>query len=313
MAIVNEAVIFEFDRITKFDLEQLLVDFSAFIEGPQQDILDYYAGVVGSPNENAFSELSRLLGRFNELNDVVENNRDRFLHTLYWELIESISDIRDTLTTIDNSSKWSRSAIAKNDFSPGIEIEHTLKMFQTLEDVSRVIQGSSDPQNEWTTIALRNDLIEEGYTPDGGNKLKLGYRNRATVQIGTVVDTINEESVYGKDFPLKIQFDSAEEDIVTLEPRDTIVQAVQILSSLKQGDCPEFRGEGIQSGLISGSNRAAVSYPILFRQIFSTFQRDDTLKSLRVTGLEVRQDAIFIEVQVETRADEIITQEAQIS
>lgn len=312
MAIINAEVVNDFSDAIKFNVSRLLLDYSNFIERQRSDVLDYYSGLTPRANESSFRKLAELIRDYRDLNDVIENNKKRISNTIYWELLETISDITTNLETIDNSSRWLRSAIAKNDFTPGAEIEHTLKMFQTLENVSRVIQGASSPENEWTTIALRNDLTEEGYTTSGGVKLQLGLKNRATIQIRTVVDTINGTAVYGKDFKRKLTIDADSEDIEVLSPEDTVRQSVEVLASLKQGDTPEFQGEGIQAGLVTGSNRASISYPILFRQIFNTFQRDDTLKSLRVTNIDNRDDSIFIEIQVETRIGEILTIETTI-
>lgn len=308
MAIVDISVIEKFESMTKFGLAKLLLDFSVFMNRHRSRVIDYYAGTVRTAHEPSFRELGNLIKDFSRLNDVIENSKTRLTHTLYWELIETISDINIVLHTIDNSSRWLRSAIAKNDFSPGIEVDHTLKMLQTLESVSRTIQGASNPQNEWVSIALRNDLVEEGYNSKGGNVLKLGYRNRATVQIRTVIDTINGESVYGRDVYRKITF-GEDEDLLVLGEKETVYQSVFILSSLKQGDTPEFRGEGVQAGLVVGANRGSIAYPILSRQLFSTFQKDDSLKSFRVNNITNKDDSISLELQVETRLSEIITVE----
>ncbi len=309
MAIVSSSVIESFEAMTRFNLAQLLLDFSTFMDRQRSRVIDYYAG-TGNLNEPSFRELDRLTIEFGRLDGVIENNKSRLTHTLYWELIDTISDISIVLETIGNSSRWLRSAISRNDFTPGIEVEHTLRMFQTLESVSRVIQGSSSPQNEWVSIAIRNDLAEEGYTSSGGNRLRLGYRNRATIQIRTVIDTINGESVYGRDFLRKLTFDG-DGDLTVLSEKDTIFQSVSILASLKQGDTPEFRGEGIQAGLVVGSNRGSVSYPILSRQLINTFQKDDSLRSFRINGITREDDSISLELQVETRLSEVITVQTQ--
>jgi len=311
MAVFSVEAIVKFKSSTGYDLPSLFLDFESFITNQRDRVIDFYNGLSRVPDLNSFNELNRLISEFDKLNNIIENNRDRFSHTLFWELIETISDMNTVLETIDNSSRWLRSAIAKNDFTPGIEVEHTLRMFQTLESVSSNIQGSTDPQNEWTSIALRNDLEEEDYTTSGGNNLKIGFRNRATVEISSVVDTIDGESIYGKDLKRKLEIDPTTEDLVVLSPKKTVEQSVLILGELKQGDTPEYPGEGIQAGLVTGSNRAAISYPILTRQITNTFQKDDTLKSIKITDIKTEEDSVSIETQVETRLGELITNQSQ--
>lgn len=302
-------IVSKFEQVTRYPLATYLNQYTEFIDQDRSNILNYYAGNVSKPNQNSFDKLKMLLNKANVVNHMIEIHRDRLTNVAYWELIEVLTNVQVSLWTIDNSSKWLRSAISKNNFTPEAELQYTLKQIQTLEDVAVTI-GSNDQQNDWVTIALRNDLIEEQYTPDGGNNLIVGYRNKLTVRLNSVVDNITGEKAYGIDIDRKITFE--DEDLKPLSYKQTIKQAVDILANLTQGDTPEFPQDGIQSSVVVGSNRASIAYPILFRQFYATFRKDDTLKSLIVTKIDNTVDALQIQFSVETRLGEEIQQITQL-
>lgn len=304
-----QGIVSDFELITRYPLGDYLNKFTEFIDNGRSDILDYYGGAVSKPNESSFTKLKNLLEEGSRIDELTDLHRDRLNNGAFWELVEVISDIQSSLWTIDNASKWLRSAISKNNFNPNTELQHVLNQLQTLESIAEEV-GSSDRDNDWVTIALRNDLAEDQYTTKGGNLLLAGYKNKASIKLDSVVDNITGENVYGIDLDQKIQF--IDNDLLALSYRDTIFQSVSILSTLKQGQTPEFPEDGIQSDLIVGSNRSAISYPILMKQYYNTFRRDDTLKSLTITKIEAQVDQLTVEFNIRTRLDETIIKEAVI-
>ena len=298
-----DGIVNDFERITNYPLGNFLNDFTTFVDSGRSDILDYYGGVVSKPNESAFSELGRLLSESESIMEVSQQHASQLSNAAYWELIVIMTDIQSSLQTIDNSSKWLRSAIAKNDFSPDVELEHILKQNQTLEDIA-VSVGSTDKESDWVRIALRNDLTEDMYTVDGGNQIVAGNINRMTIKLDSVVDNIVGKKVYGVDLDKTIQF--ADDDLVALSNEDTIKQTVEVLAGLRQGQTPEFPEDGIQSSIVSGSNRNQIAYPILMRQYYNTFRKDDTLKSLTITNIQLLTDSLVVEFSIETRLSEVV-------
>lgn len=308
MALPNN-VISDFEGITNYPLSDYLSGFVDFIANNRLKVLDYYAGRATQANTTAFEALSYMQSQTAILSGVVEGNRNRFRDGRYWELIEMLTDIEGTLLTIENSSKWLRSAISKGNFNPQIEVERVLRMFQTLEGVADET-GSNNRDRDWLNIALRNDLPEEGYTPAGGNILNVIGSNKFSLQLRSVVDNISGKKVYGIDLNRTITFE--DDDLAALGYDDTIRQTVVILANLKRGQTPEFPDDGLQGSLVNGTNRNTVAYPILLRQYYNTFEKDDTLKSLKVTSIKTVQDALAISFEIETRLSEVIQETTQI-
>lgn len=304
-----EGIISDFERITKYKLEDFLSYYVDFISRHRIKVLDYYSGRSSIPNTTAFDTLKYLVAQSRILGGVIDISKDLFKSGKYWELIETITEVQTSIDTMDNSSKWLRSAISKGNFNPTVEVERVLRQFQTLETVATET-GSSNPDTDWLNISLRNDLTEEGYTTGGGNILNVMGSNRKTIKLTSVVDNLSGKKVYGIDISKKISY--VDDDLLALGYDDTIKQSVLVLASLKKGQTPEFPEDGIQSSLVSGTNRRTVAYPILFRQYYSTFAKDDTLKSLKVTNIETVQDALNISFEIETRLSEIIQEVSQI-
>src|SRR5690606_30604404 len=112
------------------------------------------------------------------------------------------------------------------------------------------------------------------------------------------------KSIYGKDIDRNFAF--KDNDIRVLGPDETIMQAVEILSTLKKNDNPTYPYLGLQSSLTVGANRAILNFPVIFKQMSEAFSTDDTLKNFNITRLNVEEDALHIDFTVETRLGELI-------
>jgi len=288
----------QFENITNYPLQDYLLDYSAFLSDNRADILEYYRGEVNEPNIISFEALEDILSRSTELSNVIETSRSLFQTTGLWDLLESVDVMRTSLQTIDNSSKWVRSAISKNNFNPDPEIEMVLKNLQTLEKLAFNELGYNDGDKGWYDIALINNLTEEEYGTDGGVRIKTSFVNGASIRVNAVIDTIQGDNIYGKDIARNFAYE--DNDVLTLNPNDTVKQSAEIMAGLRKNDNPEFPFEGIQVELVSGGNQATFTYPIILRQLFSTFQGDDTFRSLKIIKINNKEDITNIELQVDT-------------
>lgn len=295
----------KFKEQTQYNLQGYLEKIDKFIRKDYPRVIEFYS-IQKNLDFNIKDTLLILEDLIQESNTLLSilQNYSNSLDSRFWEIMELVDDIKLNLEYIKNTPKWLRSTISKGRYSYSFENDEILKQRETLELLSKRV-GSSDKENDWAYIALRNDLSEEGYTPDGGIDLVIQYFNRLSISLETVIDSnIVGEKVYGKDFNKKITF--IDDDLEVLSYRDTIFQAVSILVNLKQGDNPEFLEDGIQASLVNGSNRNSIPYQILLRQLYSTFQKDDTLKSLRIIDIENKSDYLIITLEVETRISEVI-------
>lgn len=296
-----DGILDQFTSITQFDIRQYLSDYVDFIENHRDNIQRYYSGEISSINQSAFSTLNDMITKSITVGNLIRLHHSTMNNTSFWELIEMLDEIETSLETINNSSKWLRSSITNSNFSPNVERKYISRQFETLEQISTT-QGSDDGDNDWVNIAIRNDLKEEDYSQDGGIVVYIKGSNRRSIFINSVVDNITGEKVYGLDIDKKITF--VDNDLKVLSYVDTFKQSLNILTNLLQGDCPEFPQDGIKKSLVVGNNRNSVVYPILFRQLYSTFAKDDTLKSLKIIDVEITGDNTSLTYSVESRLGE---------
>ena len=300
-----------FQKITGFDIVTFLDDFVTFSFEQRQNIVDFYSGSSKTPDADSFVELARLLKEAGNALNLFSLSKEVFCNFADWNLVEQVEEINCKLQTLDNSSRWLRSAITKNNFSGNSKVDITLKQNQTIEKLSEAVLSSTNPQNQWSDIALENKLKEEDYTPEGGVLLSVSFQNEGSFQINSVVDNISGKKVYGIDIQKRLEFE--DDDLKVLSAEDTILQAVNILSNLRTNDNPEFPENGVSAALIVGNTLGALSYPNLFRQLFSTFAKDDTLKSFDIVNVSQENDSVDIEFRVTSRLDEVINQTISIN
>lgn len=298
----------KFYDLTGYDLQTYLLDFADFIEQDRQSIIDFYSGNLDILPSSSIEEMERLLKENNNIEEIFISNKDSFNTTDYVDLVDLISDIGLKLKTIQNTAKWVRSSITDNRYNSDIEVDVTLNQNQTLEQLAKKI-GYLNEDDEWIELALRNDLIEEDYTSQGTLKLKASLKNNLKIQIQSVVNIIQGQSIYGRDLQKKLVFEN--NDLKALGNVDTINQAFIIAVNLKRGDNPEFPNSGLQSDLIVGQNINSILYPSIFRQLFENISSDDTFKSITILNIKQIQnndrDSIQLEIQATSRIDEVIT------
>ena len=307
--ILNKDAIEGFARITRFGITDYLNDYADFIEDKSQNITNLYLGVISEVDNEAFETLESLYSTALKIESLVDLHKQELaINTSYWELLEFLADSRISLLSFLNAKKWARSGVNKGILGEGVTTEVGLKRFQTLEDVSKLI-GSNNKDNYWVKIALDNDLREEDYGEGTNLKLSLKGVNKGALDIRSVLDTdIVGKKIYGKDIQRKLEFNDDEDDFKILSFDDTLLQTVFILATLKKGDTPEFSEEGVQSSLVAGTNRNSISYGILVRQYYETFNQDDSFKSILVKDIQLSQDSLSLTIECETRINETIDQ-----
>lgn len=297
-----------YSRILGEDIDSFLIRFSLFVEGDRNLIELFYLGEIPSIRGEIFDELFYLKSKASNLINSLNRNKYRFSNIEDWDLLEQLERIKTVLETTENLGFYLKSSIQKGVYSNSTQFELNIGQNQTIESALNR-EGLGNNSSDWMNLAVNNDLIEEDYTSKGQQILSLSLNKfNSPLEITTILGPLDGENLYGKDINKKFTFTN--NDLEVLTPRETIKQSILIKLNLKRGENPEFREDGLQKNLILGNNIKALSYPIIFRQIASLFQKDDSIQSIGITNLKMVEDSLQLELDIKTQFGEIIKETA---
>lgn len=300
---VDSNLLDRFRDITRYGVDQYLLSYSIFVEDDLNAVTKYYSGILQDVPSKQLKFLSNLIKESERLDQVINSNRNAFKTTDFWDLLELIDNVKINLQTILNTPKWSRSSSTNSKAISKVETQVALRQRETIERMAGGTLGFGDEHQDWYDIAIRNDLKEEDYTPEGGTRLNVSTSNSKSYSIVSVVDVLNLDTMKGKDVNKRITWE--DDDLKVLSGNDAFLQTVDILMNLKKGDNPEFVQDGLNKKLAAGQNINSVSYPILIRQLTELFNGDDTISSWSVINIDRVQDGVFVEMEIKSKSGEL--------
>ncbi len=286
----------KFSSLLQVNLEQVLLDFDNFVKKDFPVIVSYYKGEQVTVPSLSLHQQSVVFSKVNSVYNGLSQNSSFYTTSGDWEMYNLFEEIYLQSKTIENIPKYLRVIKGnKSNLFP-----HGLHMNQTLEDVGRKIMDSSDWVNSSLEIGFQNKLREEDYDLMGGQPLLLpmDLSGSRTFFINSVLSEIDFENIYGVDIDRNFEF--KDNDLKTLTHDETIFQSVVILSTLRQGDNPEFPDDGIQTSVFIGGTYSIFNFPVLERQMMESFMTDDTLTSFKVDHMEFKGDSFLLTFTVET-------------
>ncbi len=304
----SDNIIQKFKEITGYDLIPFFTVSSAILSRFSRS----------SDDLNVFL-MPRVKSALNQLKiTIIDINRnfDINRHALgsdirFFELIENIDIIESSIDTLLNANKWGK--FFKNSLleSQSPEMNYIIRQNETLEQIAYEILNSDNFLDSWFDIAYDNDLEEEKYTSEGNVFIKLPLRisGLKKLQIDSIIDLIDEETIKGKDIAKKLSF--IDNDLNTVTGLDCALQSCEILAGLKQGDNPDFPEHGISKNFVVGVSSGFLNYPVIVRQLNSNFDNDDSFSEFNIISFKQIDDSVLIDYEVKTRTNEIINQQLQ--
>lgn len=280
-----------------------LDSYYEFYRDNYPNIVNFFSATVNKISITNFTKLLAIINESKVINDKIIAAKSKLTNYKDWEVVEYFDDLAQALILITQTSKFLRSSVTNFNFDNTIEFDYVAKQKQTIENVSNRVLKSSNFDNEWVDIALRNNLSELDYTVNGGEVLILSINKGSTnIFIKSVVDNIIGEKVYGLDIDRRMNFSN--DDITVLSYKDTVRQSVDILSSIKKGDVPEFLTLGISNFV--GGNVAILGFSSISRQLNEVFSSDDTLSGFKIVEAKIVDGDFSINFEVSTYLDLIV-------
>ena len=284
----------KFKSATGYNIQGFFEDFILFTGTFYPLIVQYYKGGE-SDVKTSFKRLDNLLQESKVIEPLFELNESKLSGIDFWYLLDVFTDCQTKLWTIDNSSRWLRSAILGR-YGSGSYLNRALKTQESFEDVARPFDENYE--NSWTEIARKNLMNEENYSVDKGSpmfRLNLQWYGNSPVE--NIVDNLVGESILGKD--ISTEFSFSDNDFVRVEYENACKQAFTTILNSVQGSIPEFPEYGI-SPLMSGVSEKALSYPTIFKNLLDMFSRDLRWQEVQILDIFKEDDNIFVKVSAKT-------------
>lgn len=260
--------------------------YSFFIQNNKSKITDYFQNQDVQPDTDSFDFLAKMLIEAIRVDNLIKLHKENMNSIDDWDLLDYIEDIRTSLESINNSSRYLRSSKTQNSWrTTNVTTEYVMAQNETIEDIVGQQLYSQNEDADWVDLAIQNSLTEEDYTPEGGVKLELTKNKKFGKKyfLDSVIDVLVGENVYGKDIYQKLTFE--DNDLKVLSPKDTFIQSVGTLVLLKKGDIPEFKNMGVDPRLGVGSNINVFEYGKILAQLQETIATDDTIREFNVDSL----------------------------
>lgn len=292
---------------TGADIGSFLSNFVLFCNNYYHYIVSYYQGDEVSQIGQVFSMLDSLIDETRKIEPLFTLKSNVLNGLDMWELLDVFSDCQTKLWTIDNSSKWLRSAIIGRYGSQTV-VNRYLKTRETFENVASDL-GSTEPQDEWFNIARNNFVEEENYGPDQGVMFKVNLRTVGTHNVDNIVDSLYGDSILGKDIDVNFRFENG--DVATVEYDKAIEQCLNTILHCVRGAIPEFPTYGLPSDCY-GVSKNALQYPSIFKSIVNMISGDGRWKSVELLDLTMEDDNILIKIRATTIANNFLVTNVQI-
>lgn len=298
----------KFRQLTGYNIQGFFEDFVLFCNSYYPLIVSYYTGQTNVSVSDSFGRLDALMKQAQEIEPLFTLKANGLTGVSSWELLDTFTDCQTKLWTINNSSRWLRSAIIGR-YGNNVALQRVLKSRENFEIVATEL-GSNDPQNAWFDIAKNNFVEEEDYDANNeGGIFKINIRQSGNFNIPNIVDNLSSEKILGKDMDVNFRFE--DNDIAVVKYELAVRQAFNTILSCVRGAIPEFNDYGIPND-IPGSSMNAVQYPVLFKHIMNMFQRDARWVQVNLIDVYHKEDNIFMKINAKTVTNNFLETNIQI-
>ena len=294
-------IIIEFERITKYPLIAFLTKYRDFMLNSYSAINAYFGGQTVNIDNSHLVALKELTIECGDVLAQFKNFSNRFSSCGYWELMDYLDDLNNTIEMINKLPKFLRTSLSKRGYTPTIQVNANVGGMRTVDDIANVVAGRNNDSTSWIDIMLNNDMNETDWEIDELSSIKVYIDNLNKVVVTTIIDMPIGNRVYGKDIERKITF--SDNDLKIVSEKDNIEQKCDILLTVKQGDVPENMLFGVNPELTVGDVKG-FSYPEIMTQIQNTFLQDDLFDSVEVSDFGFDGDGnMEATVKIKTKYD----------
>jgi hypothetical protein len=295
-----ETIIIEFEKVTKYPLTQFLTEYRDFMLNSYPAVNRYFSGETESIDNSHLVILKNLTSKCKDILAQFKNFANKFSTCGYWELMDYIDDLNNTIEKINKLPKFRRTSLTKRGYRPYIQVSGNVGGLRTVEDVANSVKEINKDNTNWIDLMLNNDLNEADWEIDELKPINVFINNKIDIVVTTILDQPIGKRIYGKDINRKITF--VYNDLSILEYQDNIEQKSDILLELNRGDVPENMLFGKNIRLL-GTTVKQFSYPEIVNNITNNFLQNDLFEYVSVKSFTFENGNMTMTVEIKTKYD----------
>lgn len=293
-------IIIEFQNTTKYPILEFLQRYRNFMLNDYEAIRQYFNGETERIDNSHLSELKWLTIQCRDLMSTFKNFSNKFGSCGYWELMQYLDNLSDTIEKINKLPKFLRTSLSKRGYMPSIQVRATVGAQRTVEDVAAAANGINRDNTSWVDIMLGNDMNESDWSIDRLSGLEVYVNNVNKVVVTTILDQPIGERIYGRDIKRKIEI--VNNDLGIVEYKDNVEQKCEILLELNRGDVPEDRLFGKNVFFLHNSIKS-ISYAQIVSEIQNTFLQNDLFESVSLSQMHFEEGSLNLTFNIKTKYD----------
>jgi len=296
-----ETIIIEFVKVTKYPLVDFLTRYKDFMLNSYPAIYNYFSGSTETIDNTHLKSLSTLTSDCKNVLAQFKNFSNKFSNCGYWELMDYIDDLNNTIEKINKLPKFLKTSLSKKGYQPYIQVSSSVGGFRTMEELANSVKETNKDSTDWIELMQSNDLNESDWEIDKLTPLDVFINNKIDIVVTTILDMPIGKRIYGKDISRKITFSN--NDLLIVEYQDNVEQKCDILMELNRGDVPENMLFGKNYKLMGGVSYKQFAYPELVTDIQNNFIQNDLFEYANVIDFSYSNGSMNITVQIKTKYD----------
>ena len=293
-------IIIEFQNTTKYPILEFLQRYRNFMLNDYEAIRQYFNGETESIDNAHLSELKWLTIQCRDLMSTFKNFANKFSSCGYWELMEYLDGLNDTIEKINKLPKFFRTSLSKRGYTPCIQVRANVGSERTVEDIALAVNGINRDNTSWVDIMLGNDMNEVDWSIDRLSGLEVFINNVNKVVVTTVLDQPIGDRIYGCDINRKITL--VDNDLEILKYKANVEQKCVILMELNQGDVPENRLFG-KNPFFLHDNIKSIGYSRIAEEVQNTFLQNDLFESVVLSRISFENGDLHMTFDIKTKYD----------
>ena len=296
-----ETIIIEFQKVTKYPLIDFLTRYRDFMLNSYPAINRYFSGETENIDNYHLNSLKKLTSDCKDVLVQFKNFANKFSTCGYWELMDYIDDLNNTIEKINKLPKFRRTSLSKRGYQPYIQSASSVGGFRTMEEVANSVKEVNKDNTDWVELMLSNDLNESDWEIDELTPINVLVNNSIDIVVTTILDMPIGERIYGKDIARKITFE--DNDLLIVKYQDNVKQKCNILMELNRGDVPENILFGKNYQLINGVSSKQFAYPELVTDIQNNFLQNDLFEYANAIDFSYENGSMNVTVEIKTKYD----------